>query len=436
MYLEADVRTMIPLTSLWKPLVSLMGFVGIVCIAGCSGSGDGGSGGTQMGSVSVSMTDAPACGFDQANVTVSKVRIHQSATASDTDSGWTEITLNSPQKINLLDLNDPTQPNFALETLGQTPLAAGHYTQLRLVLVPNNGGPPFANSVVPSGGSETALDTPSGMQSGIKLIHEFNVASGQRVDLLLDFNACKSIVTRGNGTYLLKPVINVIPFVLNGIDGFLDKSLLPNQINANHVLVSAQQNGQIVRSTMPNAGTGEFFLARLDPGNYDVVITADGHATAVIAAVPVMSSTSITPISTSLMPFPLQATTSQSISGTIMLNPTDDTGTVIMTATQSLNGGPTVTVNSQNAMVLTATPPIGDYGYNLTLPIGATSLGQYSTPLPINLTASAQSLVAGVYTVQTSAQTSTTVYTTQTPSPSPVVNITGGSSVQNFTLMP
>jgi len=27
-------------------------------------------------------------------------------------------------------------------------------------------------------------------------------------------------VKRGNGTYALKPVIKVIPFALNGIDGF------------------------------------------------------------------------------------------------------------------------------------------------------------------------------------------------------------------------
>lgn len=64
------------------------------------------------------------------------------------------------------------------------------------------------------------------------------------------------------------------------------------------------------------------------------------------------------------------------------LRPVGNTGTVIVNAKQSLNGGPTVTVKSQNAMVLTATPQIGDYGYNLTLPIAAPSLGQYSTPLP------------------------------------------------------
>ena len=277
------------------------------------------------------------------------------------------------------------------------------------------------------------------------MIHQFTVGSGQRVDLLLDFDACKSIVQTGNATYKLKPVIKVIPFVLNGIEGFVDPSLFVNQLNVNHVIVSAQVEGDIVRATVPNTVTGKFFLAHLDPTNcpttcYDVVVTADGYATAVIAAVPVPSTTSITTISTSPAPFTLQPSNSQSINGTVTLsNPATDDGTVLVAAKQTLNGGPLVTVKSQVASVL-PTPPliIGDYSYNLTpLPIGAPWRGQYSTTLPIALTAAAQSAVAGLCTVQGSATVygTPTVYTTQTPPPSPV-NITGGSATQNFTLTP
>ena len=401
---------------------------------GCNSSGDSGGG---TGTLGVSLTDNPACGFDQVNVTVSKVRVHQSATASDHDAGWTEITLNTPRKINLLDLNDPTQPDLALLSLGDTPLAAGHYTQVRLVLVPNsnNPNPPFANSVVLSGTTtEIALATPSGIQTGIKLIHQFDVAAGQRVDLVLEFDACKSVVARNDGTYGLQPVIQVIPTTLNGIQGFIDKSLL-----ASNVTVSAQSGGTIVRAMLPNTQTGEFFLARLTPGTYDVVITADGHAAAVIAAVPVASETSITPISTSLAPCTLQASTSQSISGTVTLSPADDAATVLVAAQQTLNPGPTVTVRWQVAMLITGNP-IGDYSYALTLPIGAPLLGQYSSTLPITLTSAAQSAVAGVYTVKSSAtdqgtgQTPPVVYGTQTPPASPV-NITGGPATENFTLL-
>ena len=220
-----------------------------LALAACSGGG--GSAGTSNGTLEVSLTDAPACGFDAVNVTVSTVRVHTSSSASDSDGGWVDIAVN--RKINLLQLN-----NGVLDKLGEVPLQAGKYTQLRLVLDPNTGAG-LANSVLLSGQTnETPLITPSAVQSGIKLVHEFTVVAGQRADVLLDFDACKSVVRRGNGNYALKPVIQAIPFVLNGIDGYVDPALL-----AAGVTVTAQQNGAIVRATAPNATTGEFFLARL-----------------------------------------------------------------------------------------------------------------------------------------------------------------------------
>jgi hypothetical protein len=409
-----------------------MGLLLTLLIAGCGSDGGGSS---QPGTLGISMTDAPACGFDAVNVTVSKVRVHQSSSVDDKAAGWTDITLDPPRTINLLDLNDPTQaPKFALESLGETPLPAGHYTQLRLVLVPNSNSPnpPFNNSVVLSGtNTPIKLDTPSGMQSGIKLIHQFTMDSGQRVDLLLDFDACKSIVAHKGGTYKLKPVIQVIPFVLNGIEGFVGTNLL-----SSNFVVSAQVNGEIVRATVPNTSTGKFFLARLPAGagvSYDVVITADSHATAVISGVPVPSSTSITTVSTSGAPIPvvspptLEASATHDIGGTVTLNPATDDAAVLVAAKQALNGGLTVTVNSRVATVNNATVPTGDYEYNLTLPIGAPSLGPYITPLPIVFVQQPPA-VAGHYIVQASA----TDYTTQSVN----ADISAADATQNFILTP
>ncbi|MBI5315797.1 MAG: DUF4382 domain-containing protein [Nitrospirae bacterium] len=395
-------------------LVWSLGLVVTLLLAGCGSSGnDGGS--PQAGVLGVSLTDAPACGFEEVNVTVSKVRVHQSNSADDKAAGWTDITLNPVRTINLLNLNDPTQHNLALDSLGETPLAAGHYTQVRLVLVDNNGNSPTANWVVLEGqdpgiiGNRIPLVTPSAVQSGIKLIHQFDVGSGQRVDLVLDFDACRSIVRTGNGKYLLKPVIKVVPFVLNGIDGFVDTSLL-----GNNVVVSAQVNGEIVRATVPNTNPapnpnrGKFFLARLTPGvTYDVVITADSHATAVITEVPVPTNTSITTVSTNdtpTSPIALSSSATHSISGTVTLSPPTDEPTVFVAAKQTLDSGPTVTVKSLPATLLTVNPldPTGDFGYNLTLPIGTPSLGLYSTSLPIVFTP--QSAAVGVhYTIQAAA---------------------------------
>ena len=173
-------------------------------LVACGGGGGSGTPGpattASTGTLSVALTDAPACGFDAVNITVSKVRVNASASAGETDAGWTDITLNPARKINLLNLT-----NGVLDTLGQTPLPAGHYSQLRLVLDAH------ANTVVPTGGTEQALVTPSATQSGIKLTREFDVAAGQQVDLVLDFDACKSVVTQGKGRYLLKPVVKVVP---------------------------------------------------------------------------------------------------------------------------------------------------------------------------------------------------------------------------------
>lgn len=349
-----------------------------VVLAGCGGNSSG------TGTLGVSLTDAPACGFDAVNVTVSKVRVHQSNSATDNDAGWSEITLNPARKINLLDLT-----NGALEYLGETPLAAGHYTQLRLVLGEDSNGV-FANSVIPSGSAtEVALSTPSGMQSGLKLINGFEVRAGERVDLMLDFDACKSVVTRGNGSYGLKPVMRVIPFTLNGIGGFVDP-LLPGD----SVAVSAQVGGTVVRATVANPLTGEFFLARFEPGSYDVVITAPGSATSVITGVPIVSATSTTMLSSAAAPLILTTSGSNTISGTITLNPASTTTVAEATAKQTV-AATTLTVQSRSADLLSN-------AYLLTLPSAPPLLGQYGTGiLPIPLTA--QTAAAGIYRIEASA---------------------------------
>lgn len=396
---------------------ALTGFLLAMVLAGCGSDG----GGEAPGSLSVSLTDAPACGFDAVNITVDRVRVHQSSSANENAAGWTTIALVPPRKINLLDLNDPTQPNFALEHLGVTPLEAGHYTQVRLVLVANSASTPFANSVILSGTSnEIALDTSSAVQSGIKLIHQFAVNAGQRADLLLDFDACHSVVKTGNNKYKLKPVITIIPFELNGIQGFVDTTLLPS-----HVVVSAQQNGTVVRATTPNASTGQFFLAHLDAVmNYDVVITADGHATRVIASVPVPTSTSTTIVSTQGAPITLTTSPTQTIAGTVTLTPPSDEEAVFIAAAQTLNGGPTITVKSQTASVKDG-GPTGEYEYGLTLPSAAPWRGAYSATLPI-VFIEQPAAVAGHYTVQASADG---FGTTSSPG-----DISGGDQTLNFTL--
>lgn len=379
------------------------------------GGGGGSAGNTtpnpvQLGTVTVALTDAPACGFDAVNVTVSKVRINQSASASDTDSGWTDITLSPAQKINLLNLNNGT-----LFALGSASLGAGHYSQLRLVL---DGGT-NSNTVVKSGTTnEIPLDTPSALQSGIKLVNEFDVAAGQRVDLVLDFDACKSIVSKGNsGGYSLKPVVKVVPTALNGISGFVPTSVL-----ANHIAVSAQQNGVIVASTTPT-NTGEFDLTRLPAGNYDVVITGDGFAANVVGGVPVTAS-AMTQLSTAAAPIVPVASTTRTISGSVTQNPVSTTEPAQVSAIQAISGGPTVTLKY-------AMTPIGGGAYSIAgLPVTAARYVAYSTTMPLAFATAATLPPAGQYRVDASA----TGYTTK--SQASVDISTSDQANVNFTLTP
>jgi len=391
--------------SCFKTFPWLIALLLAAVLGGC-GSGDGDSVASTPGTLGVSLTDMPACGFDAVNVTVRGVRVHRSSAASDSDGGWTEITLNPARKINLLDLT-----NGVLETLGETPLAPGHYTQLRLMLDPNTGMG-FANSVVPTGGVETALATPSAVQSGIKLIHEFDVAPGQRVDLVLDFDACRSVVRRGNGTFGLKPVIKVTPMVLNGVTGYVDTGLL-----GSNVMVTAQQNGEIVQSTAPKPD-GYFLLARLAPGSYDVVFTADGRATAVITGVPVASETDIVEVSTSDARISLLNSSMGKVEGTATLNPASAGTDVTVAAKQTYGMTTTVTVKS-----VIADESAGG-AYELILPFAATQLGAFSA-LPISFTPQAN---PGLYSVEASA--------TGYAAPPSAVTISATPQTRNFVLVP
>jgi hypothetical protein len=231
------------------------------------------------------------------------------------------------------------------------------------------------------------------VQSGIKLNGEFDVVAGQKIDLVLDFDACKSVLTKGNSKYALKPVVKLIPTAINGISGVVSTALL-----GSHVMVSAQQNGAIVSSSAPNATTGEFFLARLAPGNYDVVITADNRAASVIAAVPVASTSSTTSLSTATAPLTLAASNMGTIAGAVTLLPASATEAAYVAAKQTFGTGPTVVIKYQGADLVTGAYTLAN------LPVAAPQYATYSATLPLAFAASTTVTPgAGKYRVDASA---------------------------------
>jgi hypothetical protein len=287
----------------------------VLALAACGGGGGGSSTDSGVGTLRVALTDAPACGYDAVHVTIEKIRVHKSSTAEDNDSGWADLTLTPARRVDLLTLT-----NGVLEELGQTALPAGHYTQLRLVLANNGGTTPMANSVVPSGGSEVALTTPSGQQTGLKLNADIDVGANQIADLVLDFDACKSVVRRGNsGQYNLKPVIAVIPRIIDvgTIEGFVDLSI------ASGTTVSAQTGGAPVKATPPDPTTGKFVLYPVPVGSYSVVLVNPARATAIVTGVPVAATAAPTALGAASAPLlpPAAASAPRVVTGTVTTTP-------------------------------------------------------------------------------------------------------------------
>lgn len=230
----------------------------VTLIAACGGGGDGTVVATQpAGNLRLALGDTATCGYDHVYVTVEKVRIYR----DDTGSGAAEVVLSPPRRIDLARLT-----KGVLEELGTSPLPAGHYTQLQLVLAPNSstGDDSMANAVQPTGGGLVPLETPGALRSGLKIEVDFDVAAGATADLVLDFNACLSVVKAGNsGNYLLKPVVTAHPRTQTAVDN-------------NEFRVNATTAGAQVQQDM----------AKLNDGGYVVVWSspaAEGGSTGVYA---------------------------------------------------------------------------------------------------------------------------------------------------------
>lgn len=346
--------------------------------AACGGSDAG------TGTLRASLTDAPACGYQHVYVTIEKLRVHKSASAGTNDAGWTDLPLTPPQRIDLLTLT-----NGALFSLGQAPLPAGRYTQLRLVLQPNGTSAPWANSVQPTGGAETALDTPSGTQSGLKIDAAIDVAADQTIDVVLDFDAAKSIVKRGNsGGFNLKPVIRATPVTAG--PGMRIEGYVANALDPAATQVSAQLGGVVVKST-PTDGTGKFTLYPVPAGNYDLVVTSQGFATATITGVPAADAVPTTIGSTlNRLPAP-PASTMRTASGTVAAPGASVDASVA--ALKAYTSGPTVVVAECQA-------DESNGAFSFALPSAAPILASHQAdPALLNFTADAAT-PTGVYTLR------------------------------------
>jgi hypothetical protein len=366
--------------SFWTHFRMASAVLALTALAAACGGGGGSASGE--GSLRVALTDAPACGYDEVNVTVVRVDVHRSSEATDTDSGWQSLVLDPPRRVDLLTLT-----NGVLEELGTTTLPVSTYTQLRLVLAANTAQDPMANSLVPTGQDEVPLQTPSAQQSGLKIPVNLIVEEGEMADVVLDFDACKSVVRAGNsGRYLLKPVLSAIPRVDNGalsVQGHL--TALPPSGAA----VSLQQDGLVARATVTNA-QGRFLLSPVPAGNYDLVITAEGRVTLVMTGVPV-SEVARTTINLPSDPIALADSDMRSVSGVVSTSGSSEVPDAMVRALQTVDG---------QTIEWTARPVDADTGgYLFSLPVAAPAFTAYD-PAATSYTFTPDAGAAARYTVQ------------------------------------
>ncbi len=206
----------------------------------------------------VRLTDAPA-DYDHVYIDIQEVRVHTSSSAGEGDGGWRTLDQISAGVYDLLELTG------GIDTvLASAELPAGRISQLRLVLGDNN-------SVVINGVSHD-LNTPSAQQSGLKLNIQAELSPNITYDLLLDFDAARSIVRTGSGKYNLKPVIRATPLAQGGsICGTI------SPLAASPVIYAIQ--GTDSTSTYPD-GNGKFCLKGLDAGSYDIsIVPVEGYVT-------------------------------------------------------------------------------------------------------------------------------------------------------------
>jgi hypothetical protein len=200
----------------------------------------------QTARLNVRLTDAPG-DYEEVNIDIQSVEVNREGENQNT--GWTTLEVKNGV-YNILELSN------GLDTLLATAeLPAGKISQIRLILGNNNS--------VKIGGETFPLSTPSAQQSGLKLNLNAMLTEGITYTVTLDFDAARSIVARGNGTYSLKPVIRALETATTGA---IKGTVLP--LDAAPAVFAIVGTDTVATAYTDDAG--KFMLRSLPAGSYTV----------------------------------------------------------------------------------------------------------------------------------------------------------------------
>ena len=196
------------------------------------------------------LTDAPA-DFDEVNIEILRIEIR--STNDLGDDYWRVIRFNNPGVYNLLEFRN------GIDTLlSSIDLPPGRISQVRLIVGSNN------SIMVDSSLMPLPLMLPSMQESGLKLNVHADLREGQEHKLWIDFDAARSIVETGNGTYLLKPVLRTFTLAETGS---IKGNIQPQAADATVYAIA----GLDTLAAIPDANTGDFLIRGLTPGIWKVV---------------------------------------------------------------------------------------------------------------------------------------------------------------------
>lgn len=227
-------------------------FSGLVWFSACDSSKDN-NGTTRM---EVRLTDSPG-DFEEVNIDVRSVQIQKEE--ADDQTGWITLDKINPGVYNLLDFS-----NGRDTLLASAQLPTGKISQIRLILGNNN-------TLKLKDGTIKQLTTPSAQTSGLKIKINADLQEDVAYVVLLDFDAAKSVVARGNGQYNLKPVIRTITqAVAGGIKG----KVVPAEYKPGIYVISAA-NDTIGGFASEN---GDFLIKGVRAGTYKVKFYTENNA--------------------------------------------------------------------------------------------------------------------------------------------------------------
>lgn len=173
----------------------------VMYLGGC-----GGGGSANTGTLKLSITDKQSDDFQSVVLAISEIRVvpagHENA--DDNDSGLPVLAkFDTPKVVDVMELQ------FIQQALGEVVLPAGRYSQIRLILAANpNGNQDPVNYLTLKSDPNTkiALTTPSGQQSGLKVLGPVEIKAGVINAVMIDFDPNTAIVKRGSSNeYNFKP---------------------------------------------------------------------------------------------------------------------------------------------------------------------------------------------------------------------------------------